>query len=185
MARDFFINGETMVYVKGNTDTPLSGLTELGLASEKITCTPVFKGEDLIVDAWGDVPVDVQFMLAELRVSMTLVHIDRAVLDIVIRESMAGASSIGSLPRAGTRMGGGVPRFVSGNHYLGLNLSSPVGGKPWRFFFAYLFDQQEIDMGTKRSFFVLNWRVIPYTIDPYNGGLGALGTQLWDHTLDT
>lgn len=186
MARDFHINGESLVLVKSRSDSALGSLQELGLASDKITCSPRFKHRDINVDAWGEAPADVQFMLAEVGISMTLIHYDRTILEACIALSTGSNTSEGVLPRAGTRLGGGVARFAAGNNYIGLNISSPVEGRPWRFYFCYLADTPfSYPLGTEKSMVTLNWRAIPYTTDPYQGGVGAQGQVLWDHELDS
>ena len=92
MPRDFYINGETMVYVKGRADSLLLGTRqELGLSDGMIRVIPDFRHHELNVDAWGEAPVDVQFMLATVTISMTLIHFDEAVLDDCVQESMGGA----------------------------------------------------------------------------------------------
>lgn len=186
MVRDYQINGESMVSVKGPAGSAISSLTQLGLADSPIQISMNFVHEDIPVDAWGRrVPPETQFMLAECDVRMTLIHYDPGVLDECLRLSMAGAPSVGQLPRAGTRMGGGQPRFASGNNFIGLNILSPVAMKPWRFFFSYLAQTpMTYPLGTERSIVSLNWRVIPYTQDPWNDGSGAQGTTLWDYSTD-
>jgi len=203
-----------MVAVKGRSDLAISSLTQLGLTDRNgvVRITPNFRGKDLDVDPWGDAPADIQFMLADATITMTLVHIDRTVLDICLSESMAGAGAIpggangtvGTFPRAGSRMGNNTPRFspngtlnpstgqvTTGNHYIGLNLSGPVSNKPWRFFFAYLAERPlETPIGVERSTFQLTWRAVPYTQDPWAGGtqgpgFGALGYALWDYNSDS
>jgi hypothetical protein len=191
MARDYQINGEVMVSVKGMVGSSISSLSQLGLTDREgiVRISPRFIHEDIPVDAWGDAPPEIQFFLSDVTVSMTLVHYDEDVLDEVVRLSMGGGGSAGVdgvFPRAGTRMGGGVARFAAGNKFIGLNLSSPVGGKPWRFYFTYLSANPFVlPLGTRRSHTQLMWRAIPYTIDPWNAGAGANGTVIWDHTLDT
>lgn len=196
MARDFVINGETMVAVKGRTDSAIAGLTNLGLSVDQVVITPFFRQDEIRVEAWGDAPVDVQFQLASVNVSMTLVHFDPAVLDECVRLSMAGAPTEGTTNRAGQRLGNGLARFApasanpgtgyqGGNNLIGLNLSSPVLNKPWRFLFSYLGAQPYMfPLGTRRSMVRLSWTAIPYTTDPYNGGLGAYGAVIWDHNTD-
>lgn len=188
MARDFFINGETLVSVKGNTSSSISSLSELGLAEGPIRVTPDGKHMDINVNAWGngEVPPEVQYFLSEVRIQMALVHVDTTVLRECVRLSMGGASAEGTLPHTGARMGNNAARFAAGNNFIGLNLSSPIGGLPWRFYYAYL-TGPPIDwpLGTERSVIGLNWRVIPYTQDMYNGGNGSLGAVLWDHTNDS
>lgn len=190
MARDFFINGESLVYVKGRSDSGIGSLTELGLANAPIVITPIFHHKPINVNAWGDAPAEMQFMLAEVRISITLIHFDSGVLDTCITESMAGAPSIGSLPRAGARMGNNTARFAAGgaggNHYIGLNIASPVGIKPYRFYYAFLAERPlEFPLGAERSAVQTFWRAIPYTQDPWGGGTGARGAIIWDNVLDT
>lgn len=186
MARDFFINGETMVAVKGNANSGFPGLTHLGLADGPIRVRLDFRHMDIQVDAWGgEIPADVQCKLAAATISMTLVHFDRNVLDDCLGQSMGGAS-VGTVSRAGRRMGGGNARFALNNFYIGLNLLSPVGAKPWRFYYTYLTGPpMEFPLGTERSIVALNWRAIPYTTDPWGGGTGSTNAILWDHDTDS
>jgi len=179
---------ETMVGVKSRSDSGIASLTNLGLADTGIRISINTRFDDIMVDAWGqEIPIDVQWMLADANISMTLVHFDRAVLDVCMALSMGGGSiAIGQVARAGQRLGQGLSRFTIGNNLIGLNLSSPVGNKPWRFWYTYLTGPAvEFPLGTKRSIVTLNWRAIPYTTDPFNGGTGAQGSQLWDYSQDT
>lgn len=189
MARDFQINGETMVLVKSNPQSSIATLSQLGLSDNAISWAPVFRHMDIAVDAWGGdngPPPEVQCFLEEVNIRMTLVHFDRTVLEECMRLSVAGGAVEGTLPRAGTRMGGGAARFAAGNNFIGLNLTSPVNNRPMRFYFAYLTGQPvEWPIGTRRTVVSMNWRCIPYTVDPWNAGLGALGTVIYDHVLDT
>lgn len=189
MARDFQINGEPMVYVKGQAGSAIASLSELGLCEGPVVVTPNFKHKDIYLDAWGGMdgaPADVQWMLADMTVSMELIHFDRAILNACLALSMGGESTIGQMGRAGTRMGGGNARFVAGNNYISLNLSSPALSVPWRFFFTYLTEPpMEYPLGVEKSVVKLNWRVVPYTVDPFAAGTGAANYQLWDNVLDT
>lgn len=190
MPRGFQINGESLVLVKGRADSAIGSLTQLGLSDADIDVDLEFMHEDIKVDAWGEAPPELQFFLAAANITMTLVHFDPVVLDVCIAESMAGAPAVGSTARAGALMGNGLPRFAPGgafgNHFIGLNIASPVAGKPWRFYYAYLArNPVKYPLGTKRTITQLNWRAIPYTVDPWNGGLGATGAVIWDNVLDT
>ena len=99
---------------------------------------------------------------------------------------MGGAASIGALARAGTRLGGGNARLAVGWHYIGLNIQSPIANKPWRFYAAYMTGPpMDHPLGTEKSIITVNWRAIPYAVDPWNSGSGAAGVALWDHDLDT
>lgn len=187
MSRGWFINGESMVSVKGNTGTGISSITQLGLSDGPIRVSADFRHRDINLDAFGgEIPPDVQFMLAAVNVSMGLIHVDRDVLDACLRESMGGSATIGAVARAGVVLGGGVARFAAGWHYVGLNILSPVANKPWRFYAAYLTaSPMEHPLGTEKSVITVNWRCIPYALDPWGDGTGASGVPIWDHTLDS
>lgn len=188
MSRDFQINGPCLVLVKGASSSTIGTLQQLGLSDGPIRVVFDSRVLDIKVDAWGEVPPEVQFMNAQAMVQMTLVHFDQSVLNTCVRESMAGAAggATGVLPITGARMGNNAARFAATNHWIGLNLSSPVGGLPYRFFYSMLSGPiAEIPLGAERSVVNLNWRVIPYTTDPYGNGAGAGGQALWDNTLDT
>ena len=149
-------------------------------------------------DAWGEAPFEQQFMLAAVSIDMTLIHFDPTVLDVCLMESMGGAPAIGALSRAGSRLGNNLPRFAasntpdangivrSGNHFIGLNIASPVQGKPFRFYYSYLASPPvSIPLGTEKSAVRCSWVALPYTQDPWGGGLGAQGAIIWDNTLDS
>ena len=107
-------------------------------------------------------------------------------MEVCTRLALGGATAFGRLPRAGQLMGGGNARFGAGNNYVGLNLYSPVGGRPWRFYFTYMTGPAKVlPLGTRRTVAQVNWRCIPYSVDPWNGGLGTFGKILWDNTLDS
>lgn len=185
MTRNYFINGPTLAQVKGASDTAIATLSELGLSDQAIRVVPQYNHLDIPVDAWGKAPPEVQWMLGTLEISMSLVHFDRAVVKTLVGLS-ACSNAEGTFGQAGKRLGGGGARFAAGQSLVGLNLTSPTGGDPWRFFYAYLANApMEFPLGTERSIITLNWRIIPYIIDPYNSGNGAEGYQLWDHTLDS
>src|SRR6266576_3354740 len=175
MARDWMINGPALVTVKGRSDSLIGGLSQLGLTSEPVTITPVFHHKDIRLDAYGGmdgVPAEVQFMLSEVRVDMTLIHYDPLILDVCMNESMGGAPLNGQMSFAGATLGNNQIRFapggILGNHYIGLNISSPVFGKPYRFFYSFLTEQPVvIPLGAEKSMVKCQWRVIPYTQDPY------------------
>jgi hypothetical protein len=206
MPRDFRINGETLVKVKGGAH--LSGhvvgnLTELGLAVDQITVVPKFRHQELKVNDFGpDVPAEVLTMLAEVMIRMNLVHYDHSALDVCIAEAMGGTGDFfteaGTLAPAGTPLGAGIALHASGNHYISVNLLSPVLDRPWRFRACYLADQPiEYPLGTKASVVSLTWRCIPYTTftsvvslstsgQPTVGGeILSSGVVLWDRTLDS
>lgn len=202
-ARDFYIAGEVLVCVRGRADSAIgAGLFELGLSASPIQVSLVFNHKDIIVDAWGSaVPPEVQFMNATATISMNLVHYDQACLEVCLTESMGGAQETqpvgtggGIMSHAGARLGNNLVRFapggIAGNHYIGLNLiAANTLGTPtvkfWRFFTTHLMGTPvSVPLGTEKSVTQLQWRAIPYAIDPFNGGAGALGTALWDHGVD-
>jgi len=200
MTRDYYINGETLVLVKGNVLSGIPTLSQLGLADSPIVLSERYHHMDIEVDAWGRrVAPEIQTFLVDVFITMRLVHFDPAILDACWRESLAGAPAEGATSRAGARMGNNQPRFAAGNHFIGLNLTSPVGPqnipKPWRFLYAYMNDRPRIfPLGTERSLVDVSWRAIPATDDPYGGGVmqplttfgtGAQGAVIWDHTLDS
>jgi hypothetical protein len=187
VARDFQINGETLVRVRGNPSTPFASATDLGLAQKEVRIVPRFVHHDVHIDDFGpDVPVDVHWMLAEVSIRMTLAHYDANILKAVWAESMGGGTE-GTMVGAGTPMGAGVAVGAAGNHYVSLNLLSPVLGLPWRFRACYLANTPfEQPLGTERTLAVLTWRAIPYV--PYPSSVGELtstGAVLWDRVLDT
>lgn len=185
--RDYYINGPALVAVKGNSSCGIAALSELGLSDGPIQPQETFHHFDIQVDAWGGyVPPEIQWMGAEMIIPMSLVHFDPDVLDVCLREAKAGSAAAGMMRRAGARMGGGVNRLVAGNHFIGLNITSPDAGRPWRFLTSYLYGTPvQFPLGTERTGVLLNWRAIPYAVDPYGGGTGMEGTLLYDHTLDT
>lgn len=194
MTRAWFVNGETMVAVKGNVNTSIAALTYLGLAVDQVSVTPDFRHQEINVNAWGEIPAEIQWMNGAVMIHMNLVNFDIDVLDICLQESMGGATALGSVGRAGQLMGNNVARFAAGNHFIGLNLLSPVAGKPYRFWYAYLAAPPiTFPLGVDKSIISLNWRAIPYSPDPWGGataqpgtvaGTGAAGAVIWDRTLD-
>ncbi len=110
--------------------------------------------------------------------------LDRDVLDVCLNEARA-APVVGQMGRAGQRLGNNSARFSATNRLIGLNMTSPVAAKPWRFYFTYLSAQPMVfPLGTERSLVQLQWRAIPFTMDPYQQGAGSFGTLLYDHQLD-
>ncbi len=190
MARDYWVNGPTLVSVKGNTSTAISSLTQLGLSDGPIRIRVNYSHRDIRVDAWGDGTPEIQYMLSEAYIPMSLVNFDRNVIAVCQAESQCGVAAEGVVPGAGSRMGNGLPRFGVaggvGNHFIGLNLASPVGGLPWRFYYAYLAGTPiEYPLGTEKSVIQLNWRAVLYTPDPWQNGLGSAGQVLFDHISDS
>lgn len=188
--------------------TGATNRSELGLASDSITVIPRFYHLDYKVDDFGpNVPPEVQTLLAECFIKMTLVHYDDFILRLCMNESMGGGGfpmttldgslgKDGTLAGAGTPLGGGKARLSNGNHFIGLNLVTIAGELNWRFPTAYLAEPPvTIPLGTEKSLVILNWRAIPYVpllIQASESDatfasqeLKSKGAVLWDHTVDT
>lgn len=142
--------------------TNCASLWELGLTSDQIRVIPKYFHQDRLVDDYGpNVPAETTWYLGECQIQMTLLHYDPVILEACVAESMCGKE--GFMVRAGRPMGQGKPLFASGNHYISLNLLSPVLNYPWHFPSAYLADMpMTVPLGTEKSAVVLNWRAIPY-----------------------
>lgn len=189
MARDFLVNGETMIYCKGQAGSAIASTQELALAADPVRITLNYYHRDINLDAWGgQVPADTQFMLADATIRFTAIHLDRAIMSECYRLSQCGPSGYpGLMGRAGQRMGNNQALFSAGsaatganagNFYITLGLSSPVGQLPWQFFYCYLTGTaSEWPLGTEKSMVPMTWRAIPFTRDPYNGGNGAFAAN--------
>lgn len=162
MARNYFVNGNTMVYANG---------AELGLSNSQISITLNPRHLDIQVSTFGpDVPPEIQAMLADATISMTLVNFDAAVLQACVRRSMA-CSADGVMPSAGVLMG-------AASMFTSLNISSPVGQVPWTFPSAYLVAPAvDWPLGNERSIVSLNWRAIPFKLDPADAAGAILYTN--------
>jgi hypothetical protein len=192
MPRDFQINGETLVKVKGAVNTGIEDLSELGLAVNEVKVTPTYVHKDMIVDDFGpDVPPDVMFMIAFITVTMTLVHYDDDALETCVQLAMGNhvdsdlnpVVEEGELVGMGTPLGKGKPLFAEGNCLIELTLTSPQLEKPWRFPAAYLVGEvKDEPLGVRAKQVPLRWRCIPYrTLD--DGELVSQGTRLWYRSL--
>jgi len=187
MARDYVINGETLVRVKfGSHVNPLLGLAtstqptilELGLASEGIRITPDWRHYDLHADDFGpQVPPEVLWMGGTCDVQMTLVHFDMGILQFCLSEAEGGLNTDvlgnfneGNLVPFGRPLGAGLPLYASGNHHVALELSSPVRNNPWSFAACHLTRPPMIlPLSTERSLAMCHWRAIPYAANTQSG----------------
>lgn len=190
MPRAYYINGETMIKVKGRSDSEIGSLTDLGLCSDSISVRIESDRKPIIVDAYGSKPPESQFFGAMAAVSHTLVHFDPVILNVCLRESWGSSPALGAMGHAGSLMGNGLARFgpggVFGNHFIGLNIISALGAPVWRFLNSYLADNPiEWPLGTEKSLVRCDWQAVPYSIDPWNNGNGSYGVQIWDQTADT
>ena len=186
MARDYYVNGPTLVQVKGKTGSSIATLQELGTCESPIRISLQLYNLDIRVNAFGDIPPEVQFMGGIATISMSLVNFDKAILDECLRLSMGGATTIGTMPTTGARMRGTGARFASDYNFIGLNMTSPVEGKPYRFLNSQLFGSPfEHPLGAERSVTAISWRALALAIDPYGAGSGFGGTVLFDNVLDS
>lgn len=186
-----------MTMVKGNVNSAISSISQLGLTEDSVNVSYAYYHRGIRVNAWGNGEAfpEEQCFLASVNITMGLVHFDEAVLKECVRLGLAGAPIEGAMPRTGALMGGQVARFAAGNNYIGLNLSSPVAGNPYRFYYARLANNPfQAPMGTERQVVSLTWVALPYTTDPWGGsaaqpgtaaGTGSLGAVIWDRIPDT
>lgn len=184
MGRAFYIEGECMVLVKGPSNSTIGTLSQLGLTSDPIEVVQDYRHLPIDVNAYGQVPPEIQAMGMMARVTMNLVHFDPTVLATCVQLAQQ-APAEGQLGHAGALMGNGLARFAVGNNYVGLNLQSAIGAQPWRFLYTLLIGQPlSWPLGAERSIVRVSFQAVPYSQDPWNGGTGSYGVTLWDHTLD-
>jgi len=189
--RDWLINGETMIYVRGGdhlTSGAGRGRTELGLSFDDVKVIPKYNHKDVHIDDFGpEVPAEVLSMIAEVNVRMTLSHFDNLMLRIIAAESLGSFNNDGIMPPAGTPLGQNKELFASGCHYFSMQLASPQFASPITFRTGYLAVQPYVlPLGTTYSKVDLNWRFIPYRPigsvgDGYN--IQSSGAILWTREL--
>lgn len=190
MARNYYIMGESMVSVKGNSNSSLGELAQLGLTDGPIRVSLRYYHQDIHVDDFGNrAPPEVLTMLGEASISMTLTHFDATVLQACVGEGQVGSD--GTFGECGTPMGCMQPLFTANNHFISVNIqSNTASGQPWRFRACYLADTPfEWQMGTSRSLVSVHWRCIPYYSQQSEESGAAqemVSTEvvLYDHTLD-
>lgn len=191
MPRDIQIPGECIVEVKGNGALALSGvvatdgqLHELGLASDSIQVAPVFRHQGIRSDDFGETPPEVMVNAHEVKISMTLIHFDRDVLNACLMESMGGGvydvDTFGRLAPGGRLLSNNLALMASGNHFISLGLRTSVG-EPWYFPSAYLAEQPALyPVGVQAQAVVLNWQAVPYQFHgSSNREILCSGIQLW------
>lgn len=195
MARDWFPNSETMVYVQGAVGTDIEDVSELGLTDGPVRIKFLTKHKEIFVDDYGpDVPAELLGMASEARISMDLVHFDFLVLAECIKASYGGPpNEDGTMTGVGWPIGCGLPyspedpvdaRFV--NRYVRLSIATLVppgrGRLPWTFYSCVLTGEPvEIPLGVERSIFRVNWRAIPYSPPADDGSISSNNAILFDH----
>jgi hypothetical protein len=211
MARQYQIFGEAMVRVKFGAHVPEPTLSDLGLSHDAIAINFTLHHRPVKIDNFGPIiPVDNLWMLEDAQIIMNLVHWDANVVDQCLAECGAGSANPitnppaepGYMAAAGTPLGGGVPAFASGYHYVGLNIiPGPDTSDLWRFPACFLTQHPIVlPLGTKRSVLQLRWQAIPYQpVSNYNstpisggkiiiyapGEISSTGAVLYDNTLQT
>lgn len=166
MALDLFQAGEVLVTVKGAGGSALASVQQLGYCESAPSWNPSWQGLDVIVNAFGQGPAEVQQMALMATLSLPLVYFDAAVLDAMISESTGGAGA-GANSYAGKRLGGGQPLYSAGCHFFSIGLSSPVAAKPYTFLACHLTGQPiSFPVGAERSIVQVNLRAISYNPTP-------------------
>jgi len=185
MSRSIVVHGEALIYVKGPAGSSIAALSELGLADNdiNITITPLHR--DVIVNAWGEAPADVQRKIAFITATFNLIQYDPDILEECARLSLGGAA-FGQTGRAGALMGNGLARFAAGNNFIGFNIAAQQSSRPWRFLFSYMKSPiGPFIHGTNPGTIACQFVGVPYIADPWNGGAGALNNPFFDRTADT
>ncbi len=196
MVADFQVPGQSLIMVKGRVGSPLASLVTLGLARDEIQVFPRYYHQDLNVNAWGpQTPANIQSFPFDALITINLYHFDQAIFEACHNESIGGTSTFGTNTRAGILLGRGA-RFSIFNSFIGLNITSPVAGLPYRFLYTYMVAPapSKIPLGVEAQMIPTVWRAVLYTDEPYGGGVaqpgtvfagGSAGAVLWDRVLDT
>jgi hypothetical protein len=182
MAVDLFTAGEVLVLVKGAAGSAIAGVQQLGYCESSPTWNPVYENLDVIINAYGQTPAEVQTMGKTATLSIPLVYFDPAILDALCSESSAGAGSPGANSYAGKRMGGGGALYSSTCHFFSVCFTSPVAGKPFTFLACHLVGQPiNFPVGAERSVVQVNLRAISYSPTPTS----LAGVVCWNNSLLT
>ena len=119
-------------------------------AARRVTnCTPYY--EDVLLDTFGSrIPGDVQSMLADARIDLSLIYFDSTVLQTALK---VGGAAYGTMPAAGTLMGAStaLKTLATGgsNGFTFTSNTMFVAGGP-------------IKKGTRATRARLSFRAIPY-----------------------
>lgn len=200
MPRDYQYTGEILFKVKGGehlSGRAIGALSELGLSVGPIRISPQYHYNELKVDDFGpDVPCDLQWNLAFVRITATLIHYDFGVLEICESESMAqgGVRVIpdnvlptiltgraGTMAPAGKFMRCRKPMYASGNHFFSVNLinTNQVYNAPWRFRMCHLEGQPVVyQIGTNVTQAEVCFRALPYAAPPLLPYVEGVGTPV-------
>lgn len=186
MAQGYFINGESLVKVRGHPFGETAAT--LGIAKGPIIVSPTFFHQPIHTDSQGPhSPANVLWMGAILNIRMILTYFDRDLLEKCIQESMAGQVENEAMVIPGTLMADGTNQAGSLSeevHFIELQIMSSVANKPFDIPGAYLTRQPfEFPLGTEASAVVLNWEAIAYGANPdgtYNVP-GGLTPELWSY----
>lgn len=189
MARQYWVNGETMVYVRATFDFQDTQVFELGLCDGPIRIQPRFFHEDLKADDYGDqTPADIRCLAADCTISMNLVHFDRIVLNRCWMLAMGSPSVFGQIGPVGRIMGEGKGPGAR-NLFVRLMLVPLNLQTIWRFPAAYITGQPlEYPLGTQRTVANVTWRAIPYMLpssdyrQSYYKEVVSKNAVLWDHS---
>lgn len=189
MARNYYVNGETLVKLKGgahlqNFGMSGSSVVTLGVAADPIEISYNFNHQDQHTDRFtNEKPVDVMWMGGDAIIKINLIHFDNDILDTAISESMDGYSpNNGSTGIPGLTLGHNLAPYASGCRYMGLGLTSSItSGRS--FPTCYLHQQPvQVPLGTKRSIVQVQFRAVRYAKMNTDGTVAESASLLWEYT---
>lgn len=187
MARQYFCNGETLVYVKGMAGTAIASWQELGLSDKQIVITINTNQDPIMVNAHGTTPAEMQAMGRIATLNISLVHFDTAILDLCLAmaNGVTTASPSGGIqPHAGVRLGGNAALYGNGNKYISVSFTSPDGGIPWTFYNCFIAaGGAQYPLGNEKSIVTTVWTALSFQVDPWAAGAGLAGQVLYANVL--
>jgi hypothetical protein len=203
------------VWVKGGahySGMAVGQVAELGLCHESARIEFNFRHDDVRTEDYGqEVPADLRYQMATARLSLTLLHYDPIVLEVLQQEALGGRTLrppgpagapdwigfAGGFGRPGTLMGGRKAMYASGNRFVAVSIV-PAGradpeqqDTPYRFRKCVLSEMPlRLSLGAECSLAQLTFRCLPYC-DPTEDGSAVKraehfysGTVLWDYADD-
>lgn len=191
MGRQYQVNGETLVKLKGGTHLQNFGMSgsavvTLGVAADPITISYNLNHLDIHTDKYTqEKPVDVMWMGADAIIKMNLIHWDNDILNTAVSEAMDGydpdALVSGGTGIPGLTLGHNLDPYSSGCRYMGLGLTSTVTSG--RSFPTCYLHQQPIQMplSTEKSIVQVTFRAIRYS-KMNSDGTVAEPSLLWEYT---